>query len=292
MVGEDGTTPMPAEFMCHANLDFDSRRHREVFGWQKTVSNRLFTLSEGSDRIEFAPGFGIPVLSTEPLELATEVLNHNFEDQVFRVRHKVTVRFVRNGEETKNFKPLFMKAANALVALGGAGLHYGGLNSDPPPSIGTPASRRVLKDAFGNRFSGHWSVPPGEQTVATNVTLYMRLPFDTTAHFVSVHVHPFSRSLELMDLTNESVIFSSRMGQAEGRIGLESIEFLSSVEGVPLRVGDQYLLTSRYDNPTVENYDAMAVMYLYLLDREFDPEIPLSANALEPRFDDSTGDRP
>ncbi|MEM8934019.1 MAG: hypothetical protein AAGE94_22700, partial [Acidobacteriota bacterium] len=32
MVGADGVTPMPQEFMCHSNLDLDAAEHQRVLG--------------------------------------------------------------------------------------------------------------------------------------------------------------------------------------------------------------------------------------------------------------------
>ena len=35
----------------------------------------------------------------------------------------------------------------------------------------------------------------------TLVTELMSLPYDTTVHYIAVHLHPFAESLELIDLT-------------------------------------------------------------------------------------------
>ena len=91
VVDAEGKQQLPQEFMCHSNLNFDVLKHRERFGWTKTASNRLFTLSQGQLEIHFPAGFGIPVMSDEQLNLNTQVLNLNVEGEPFQVRHRVTV---------------------------------------------------------------------------------------------------------------------------------------------------------------------------------------------------------
>jgi hypothetical protein len=45
IVDADTREPKSSEFMCHSNVDLDMARHRQIFGWQKYPSRRLFTLS-------------------------------------------------------------------------------------------------------------------------------------------------------------------------------------------------------------------------------------------------------
>lgn len=281
MVGADGASPMSQEFMCHSNLDIDMKIHRRLFGWQKFPSNRLFTLSQGQFEIRFPEGFGIPVLSTEPLSLTTQVLNHNVEGRTFRVRHKVAIDYVRDADAPRPMKPLYMSAANGLVLVEGEGGYYGveHPSEDEHGSgclTGKPAMGRLLDDRFGRKFSGHWVVPPGRQENRTLVTEWLNLPFDTTIHYVAVHLHPFAESLELRDLTTGDVIFRSRARGPKDRIGLDHVDFLSSAEGVPVYKDHQYELVSVYDNTSGVDQDSMAVMYVYLLDREFQKPDPMS----------------
>ena len=119
MVAADGSTPMSQEFMCHSNLDIDSLHHGQLFGWSKNVSGRLFTLSQGQFEIEFPQGFGIPILSTEELDLTTQVLNHNRPDEQLQVRHHITIRYVRDRELEEPMRPLYASAATGLVSLDG-----------------------------------------------------------------------------------------------------------------------------------------------------------------------------
>ena len=79
MVMEDGKTPQLPELMCHVNLDIDPRLHRALFGITRYMGSRVVTLSQGMLDARVPDGFGFPLSSTEPLNLVTQVLNHNIE---------------------------------------------------------------------------------------------------------------------------------------------------------------------------------------------------------------------
>ena len=108
MVGADGESPMSQEYMCHSNLNFDAKRHSELFGLPFYHTSRLFTLSQGQYDIEFPRGFGLPYFSDERFSVVTQVLNLNPDDQTHEVRHKVSIDYVRDRDLEEPMKPLFM----------------------------------------------------------------------------------------------------------------------------------------------------------------------------------------
>ncbi len=108
----------------------------------------------------------------------------------------------------------------------------------------------------------------------------MALPFDTTLHYVAVHMHPYAESVELRDVTADRSIFKSHARNLSGEIGLANVEYFSSIEGVPVYKDHEYELISVYDNTTDEDQDSMAVMYAYFLDQNYqgpDPSLAHSA---------------
>ena len=125
MVTPDGETTLPQEYMCHSNLDIDPRRHAAELDSSKAISGRLFTLSQGQLEIDLPKGFGIPMMSDEPLVLTTQVLNLNHEDADLEVRHRVRVRYIRNADLKKPMKPLFPTAAYGLEVIGDEPAHFG-----------------------------------------------------------------------------------------------------------------------------------------------------------------------
>jgi hypothetical protein len=92
----------------------------------------------------------------------------------------------------------------------------------------------------------------------------MRLPYDTRAHVIATHMHPFGEYLELRDLTTGESVYRSDITQMKGQIGLERVTIYSSEEGIPLYKDHEYELVSVYNNTSVVDQDAMAGMSLYL----------------------------
>ncbi|HEY3177127.1 MAG TPA: hypothetical protein VGK94_15345 [Candidatus Polarisedimenticolia bacterium] len=276
MVGPDGQTPASQEFMCHSNLDLNMGLHRRLFDQTRVTPNRIFTLSQGQQQIELPAGFGIPVMSSEPFRLGTQVLNHNLENPNIEVRHKVTVEFVRERDLRTPIKPLFQLAAVGMVLVDGKDPYFGipDPNSQvhgPGCLVGTDAQASGFKitDEQGRRFSGHWTVKPGRQVNHANITRYMEVPFDTTIHYIAVHLHPFAESLELRDLTADKTVYLSKVRPSPGRIGIDHVDYFTSAEGIPIYKDHEYEMVSIYNNTSGEDQDSMAVMYMYLLDKQY-----------------------
>ncbi len=82
--------------MCHVNLDLDIEQHKRLFGMKEYRDERLFTLSQGQLEMRFPEGFGVPIRSDELLQVNTQVLNLNWPDKTFKVRHHVTIDYVRD----------------------------------------------------------------------------------------------------------------------------------------------------------------------------------------------------
>ena len=275
MVGPDGQSPQLPELMCHSNLDLDVGTHQAVLGTNEAFSMRLFTLSQGQLSARFPAGFGIPIMSTETLDLTTQVLNLNIEDQPLEVRHKVSIEFVRDRDVKGRMKPLFPIAGYGLTLLEGDAGYFGVRRPDegvhgPGCLVGDNASDNTYEDSQGRKFTGHWVVPPGREVNRTLVTRLMRVPYDTTIHYIAVHLHPFAESLELRDLTTGESLFKSEAKNLDGRIGLTHVDHLESAEGIEVFADHEYEMVSVYNNTSDEPQDSMAVMYMYLWDRELD----------------------
>jgi len=192
----------------------------------------------------------------------------------------VTIHFVRQSEVLEPMVPLFQAAAEGFKALDEGALHYGhpGSGEDmallgPGCSVGQAAvAGSIDVDELGQRFTAHWEVPPGREVNRTNVTRFLNLPYDTTAHYIAVHLHPYAESLTLRDLTTDEVLFESVVEPSTGRVGIDKVPFYISAEGLSLFASHEYEIVSRYNNTSSATVDSMAVMYLYLKDQRF--EIP------------------
>jgi hypothetical protein len=266
-------------FMCHANLSFtEMSHHRELFQLDRDGRRRgrmrLFTLSQGQMAVEFPPGFGVPIASDELLTIDTQILNLNPVERPSTVKHKTTIDYVRDRDLSRPMKPLFQKAAQGMVLVDGKDAYFDVASADPAKhgpgcEVGARAGGRLITDDFGRSFAAHWKVEPGVEVNRTLVTQWMDIPFDTTVHYIAVHLHPFATSLELRDLTTNSSVYRSRATPPAGGIGLAHVESFSSEEGIPIYKDHEYELVSVYDNTTSETQDSMAIMFLYMLDKEY-----------------------
>ncbi len=283
MVSADGSTAKPQEFMCHSNLDINVGVHRQLIPTNNSFNPRLFTLSQGQLQVGFPSGFGIPVFSDEPLNLATQVLNLNLEGEKHEVRHRVTIHFVRDAD-APHMKALFPTSAYGLALLSGDKGYFGVEQPDtathgPGCLPGANASTFEYADGQGRKFTGHWVVKPGREVNRTLVTHLMRLPFNTKIHYIAVHLHPFAESLELRDLTTGTTLFKSQARNYADRIGLAAVDHYTSPEGIPVFTGHEYELVSTYNNTTDQDQDSMAVMYLYLHDLDFNRQQAIAQRA-------------
>jgi len=274
IVDADTREAKSSEFMCHSNVDLDMARHRQIMGWQKYPSRRLFTLSEGQTNVQLPTGFGIPLRSDEPLSVTAQVLNHNYHGAPVRVRQRITVHFIRDRALKQPLVPLYQRGVNTLVRLDGPG---GGFNTEVDEHAmhehggaeGMSADTMPYKDREGRTFAGHWVVKPGREERRTPINGWLQLSQDLKVHYVSVHLHPFAESLQLQDLTTGQTVLASAAENRPERIGLARVDQIESREGITLHKDHQYELVSRYNNTSGGNRTAMAVMYLYLEDTEF-----------------------
>jgi hypothetical protein len=290
MVEPDGETRMSQEFMCHSNLNFDSKTHQFLFQSKKNPMNdRLFTLSQGQQEVQFPEGFGMPILSPEALSLTTQVLNLNYEEADIKTRHKIKIKYIRDSDLESPMIPLTTISTNSLKRLDESENGYFNLETANEERhgagclLGEKAGGKVIRDDLERRYTAHWIVKPGREVNSTLVTDMLKVPYDTKIHYIAIHLHPFAESLELRDLTTGKTVFKSDAKNSEGRIGLDKVDYYSSSEGLPIYKGHQYQLISSYNNTTDEDHDSMAVIYMYAQDREFRKPNPSVANILDVR---------
>lgn len=88
------------------------------------------------------------------------------------------------------------------------------------------------------------------------------LPFSGRIHFIGSHIHPYGVSLELFNLSRGEPVWRGSMKKdPAGRD--KTMETYSSAEGYIVKPGENYRLTSLYDNTTSRPIDAMAAVFLF-----------------------------
>jgi hypothetical protein len=285
MVAEDGMTPQLPELMCHVNVDLDTGRHQALFDLPRPTAARLMTLSQGMLSAKLPPGFGFPIASNEPLLLFTQVLNHNIEHpNNLKVRHRVTFEYVRDADLKEPMKPLFNLGASGMVQLNDNPLALASMMPSSSDATGDHAAGNCLigmrapnatasaadyVDPSGRHMTGHWIVPPGRQVNSSDITWFLRLPYDTRLHYAAVHLHPFAESLSVRDVTTGATLLQSRATNPKLGVGLTHVDTFTSTDGVPLYKEHKYELVSVYNNTTKSNADSMASVFLGLDDSDF-----------------------
>jgi hypothetical protein len=270
------------EFFCHSNLTFAEHGGRTIgqynqqLGGKTHLDWRLFTLVPGRRSIELPAGFGVPIPCDAPLDYVTMSLNLNAQDQVVNVRMRTKVHAVAGDQPDAPTKALFRRSLYVLQARSEsagmgpgctttAGIQHVGAGCGEVLKANLPAGS--MGEAPGEGLVNHWIVPPGHHFYTTEITPQLNLPFDTTIHYATIHVHPFARGMELRDLTTGTTIFRLNSHDWPDRIGVEHVEEFKSIEGIPIFHDHRYQLTAEYDNTTDSKTDAMAILYLYLLDK-------------------------
>ncbi len=295
MVSGDGKHPVSQEYLCHSF--FSVYKDRSEFN----KSDGNLTANESNPIIDFPEGFGMPVLSNEKFMSNVQAVNKNPIKKPIVIRNRTRIHYIPQEELKKPFKPLtdhvlsVYKARESMADISnkdivfmedekGMWLAKAGDISPSPDNILHLSNDKLLsprdqpqchitKEAHdGNSgdikpVTGHWFVKPGREEVHSNVTKFMDLHFDTTIHFITMHLHAFAESMELRDLTTGESLVKLHAKNYAGKVGLEKIEQFSSAEGIKVYKDHEYELVSVYNNTTDHDISAMAMMVVYLLDK-------------------------
>jgi len=262
--------PISQEFFCHSNLTFAEHgttpsQVNHEFGGKTHFDWRLFTLVPGRRSIELPPGFGVPVPADAPLDYLTMSLNLNPHSDAVNVRIRTKVHTVAAGEPGAPTKALFRRALYVLQP------------NDPSTNMGPKCMATSPTQHIGagcvefnppQGLTNHWMISPGHHVYKTEITPQLNLPFDTTIHYATIHVHPFARGIELRDLTTDKTVFRLNSKDWPDRIGVAHVDEIKSNAGIRIFRDHRYELSADYDNTSGANTDAMAILYLYLLEKD------------------------
>ena len=260
--------PISQEFFCHSNLTFAEHAItpsavNQRFGGKTHFDWRLFTLVPGRESIQLPPGFGVPVPADAPLDYLTMSLNLNPHTDAVNVRMRTKVHTIAAGEPGAPTKALFRRALYVLAADDASAQMGPKCMATGMQHVGAGCAEFQPPAGLTN----HWSVAPGHHVYETEITQQLNLPFDTTIHYATIHVHPFAREMELRDLTTGQIILQLHSHDWGDRIGVARVDEIKSTAGIPIFRNHRYELSAEYDNTSGANTDAMAILYLYLLEK-------------------------
>ena len=268
-VFKKGTTEHNNDYLCHTNIDYYDATHYKNLLMPKRINTqypRLGTLSNGINELNFPDGFGFPVASEDAFIIASRTLNHNIDDAFFQVKHRIKLK---TEPGTKMLKPLLPKG---LVLMLPYDLENPYNSQSKDPNFCTPIDLKNHSGPGqdGTPMSVHWELPQGKTRYEFDVTYQLRLKEDTRIHAMAAHLHPGAELFQLYDVTTASPVYSFDCINYTDKVGLKHVPTYSSQQGILLKADHVYKLVLETENPSTEFRDMMAVLFVYLYDKEME----------------------
>ena len=272
-VFKEGTTTHNNDFLCHTNIDFFDPIHYKNLNMPRRINRqypRLGTLSNGINELKFPEGFGFPAAQDEKFIVASRTLNHNIEDAFFKVKHHIEFSME---EGTKPLKPLVPKALVLLQDYDRDDPYDPDRSKDPNLCTPIDLKNHSFTSKEGVKLAAHWVLPEGQHQYEFEVTYQLNLKEDTRIHAMAAHLHPHAQSFSIFDMTTNELVFTFNCENYDKKIGLKHVPSYSSTEGLPLMADHRYKLILVTNNPSDGFRDMMAVLFVYVYDREMDEHL-------------------
>jgi len=251
------------EFMCHTNLDLAGTPEAPP-ELRRTWSQ--LSISQGQTELRFPKGYALR-LENDPnrqINLSAMVLNANYPDLKKSFDFKSTIHYLDDdAARRQQLKPLFQASVYTVCPI-----EPSVDPADTTPPCEPATSWEVHAGPYKRRQTGHWIVPPGRQEITHDVTGQLALPYDTTVHYIWMHLHPYGERMELRDRTTGQVVWQGRARTHPTKAILLATDSYSSTQGIPLYKDHQYELTTVYDNRSGKRVTAMAALWMYLKSRD------------------------
>jgi hypothetical protein len=269
-------TALPQGSLASADVDLANlRRHQSLRGGHPVGNGRLFGLSSSSGEVRLPVGFGLPMLSSEPLLVSSALMNldpsHDPTEAVVRTR----LEFVYQRGLKTPMVALWTATASALVSLDQTPTYYGLKSSNPLRhgpgcSVLSPVTELTYQDPLRQTFAADWWVPPSQTvTTRTLVTRLLNLPYDTTLHLATGQALPGVQRLQLVDQTGQKVLVTLDVEPVTQAGSPDPVPGFRSLPGVPMYAQHDYELLVTCHNSGSRPLPAKAAMILYLRDREY-----------------------
>lgn len=243
---DSGTGRQVQEYMCHTKLDLAGGN--EAPAALRGVRSQ-FVISQGQDEARFPKGYALrtETHTDRKLDINIMVLNSAKDNISRKVDFKASVEYADDATARREkLIPLFETSASVYC---------------PASQCENASYSGDITLSDGQKAFGHWLVPPGRQVVRMPISSIV--PYDTTVHYIMMHLHPYAESMELRDSTTGESIWIGRAATDGAKPILLRTDFFSSRKGKMLFKDHQYEVISTYHNPTQEPVDAMASLWIY-----------------------------
>lgn len=101
-------------------------------------------------------------------------------------------------------------------------------------------------------------VPPGRHEKEHE----FQLKFDGKIHFIGAHIHPYSESVVVWNVSRDELVWDGR-SKTNDNGETVGMDVYSSESGYTVRAGETFALRSTYNNPKQDFIDAMAGVFIF-----------------------------
>ena len=283
----DGNPLPDQKNLCHGQVRYENpklyaSKNVEIWDNERTLPAKWFTVIQGQSGIHFPEGFGIPMLSNEPLEAMTMAINQVEDFKPFVLKMNTNVHYVYDDEVPEAMIPLGKFVADIRVPVSKAAKamksHDHGDDYSTTCAIdeydnvvfAEPAKKARITKRDGQDVAFHFMVPPGRHTYRYQFPGSHYIPFATTLHHITGHLHVYGETVSISDVTTGQELYTVHATANEEMEYITKMTEYVSREGLPMHPDHLYEMKAVYNNTTDEPVDAMAVMYFYFRDRAFE----------------------
>ncbi|MDE1153355.1 MAG: hypothetical protein PW788_12525 [Micavibrio sp.] len=243
-----------SEYLCHSWA---------VLGRTEAGDQKLLTVSQGLDEMEFPAGYAVRVENTPAnVNILAQALNNNADTNKY-LSYKLTLGYMTDdAAAVQKLKPLRTVTAAVMAKDVNNGVNNICAASDEPMLAG---EAKRYPDAMV-----HFDVQPGRHEYRTEIGKDHPIHRGGTIHYIKLHLHPFGESLALVDKTTGSTLWKGEVSNDDQRRMLTDVAFYSSAEGIKIDKTHDYEIVGIYNNTGKTVSDGMAVLRLYVADDEAD----------------------
>jgi hypothetical protein len=235
------------EFLCHAWANL---------GMPTADDQRLLTVSQGHESMDFPEGFGIRLEApSKSVNLMAQALNDN-DDVPHTLTYHMKIGYMSEADAEKAHLQN-LRTVTAYVPRW--------RTADPAQAaLKAPADGEMC--GAGTADPTMFYVPPGRHVYTAPVQNAAFSGKTARIHYIKLHLHAYGESMSLIDKTDNRVLWKGYAKNSGSKTMVTEVNNYSSSEGIAINPAHQYELEAVYNNTTLKDIDAMAVLRFYMRD--------------------------
>jgi hypothetical protein len=257
---DDQTPVEPEEFICHAVLkikDHDLQDNKSTSSMQR-LGREVF----------LAPGYGIRVDNLKSsTSLFVQTMNINAAP-AFNARYRMTVKYIKD-EDAKKIRLKNVRGVYVAVQERDTIARHSGMAAQPAAQTIKDDLNHCSAEGVEGADSTAFMVPSGQHTYVK--VLERDHPIYKGGSIIAYgkHIHPYAQSMVLIDQTTNTVILpNATFKPANVRYKSKLNGLFYAEKGVPIDPNHTYAIKSVYNNTSNAPVDGMALLHIYIADKD------------------------